>query len=244
MINEAMEDALWPHEDPLGKCIRFEKPDAPCATIVGITQTALLDEVKEAPSPHMYLSLENAGTVDASAREVVLRVTPAAMTNTLSMVGNLLRDEFSGATVEMNTMAAAMEPEYRPWRLGATLFALFGALAAVVAAVGIYSSVSYGVSQRTHEFGVRAALGANAPSILRQVVAEGVGTVAIGVAAGILLAVAAGRLVASLLYGVSATNPFAMAIAGALLLAVAAVASLVPAWRAARVDPVTALRAD
>jgi ABC-type antimicrobial peptide transport system permease subunit len=141
-------------------------------------------------------------------------------------------------------MAASMEPEYRPWRLGATLFTLFGFLALLVAGVGVYSSVSYGVSQRTHEFGVRAALGATTGNVLSQVLGEGLRTVAIGVGAGIALALAAGRLIASLLYGVKANDPAAMAIAAIVLLSIAAVASLVPAWRAAKADPVEALRAE
>jgi hypothetical protein len=156
----------------------------------------------------------------------------------------LLRAEFPGAILEANTMADTMEPHYRPWQLGATLFTLFGALAALVAAIGIYSSVSYAVNQRTHEFGVRAALGADPRSIVTQVLGEGTRTVAVGVALGIVLAIVAGRLIASLLYGVSAGNPFAMAGAGVAMIVIAGLACMAPAWRAARSDPVAALRAE
>src|SRR5262249_53690587 len=110
--------------------------------------------------------------------------------------------------------------------------------------VGVYSSVSYGVSQRTHEFGVRAALGATTRDVLSQVLGEGLRTVAIGAAAGIVLALAAGRLVASLLYGVKANDPAAMLGAATILLLIAAAASLKPAWRAAKADPIEALRAE
>src|SRR4030095_11919379 len=102
----------------------------------------------------------------------------------------------------------------------------------------------YGVSQRMHEFGVRVALGATWRRIVAEVVGDGVRVVAIGVVAGVMLALATGKLIATLLYGVSPSNPLALAVAGGVLLVVAAVASLAPAWRAGRSDPVSALRTD
>ena len=176
--------------------------------------------------------------------DIVLRVDPSRMTAVLNEMRTILRTEFPNVYSRSTTMATSMEPEYRPWRLGATLFTLFGLLALVVAGVGVYSSVSYGVSQRTHEFGVRAALGATTGNVLSQVLGEGLRTVAIGVAAGVALALAAGRLVASLLYGIKPNDPGAIAVAAIVLLSIAAVASLVPAWRAAKADPVEALRAE
>jgi ABC-type antimicrobial peptide transport system permease subunit len=166
------------------------------------------------------------------------------MTRALGEMRTMLRAEFPSVYSRSTTMAEAMEPDYRPWKLGATLFTLFGMLALVVAGVGVYSSVSYGVSQRTHEFGVRVALGATTGNVLSQVLAEGLQTVVIGVVAGIVLALAAGRLIASLLYGVKAGDPVAMLVASWTLVAVAAIASLIPAWRAAKANPVEALRAD
>ncbi len=104
--------------------------------------------------------------------------------------------------------------------------------------------MSYAVSQRTHEFGVRVALGATTRNVLTHVLGGGLRTVAVGVALGIVLALAGGRLVASLLYGISANDPIAMVVAASALMVIAAVASLAPAWRAAKADPVSALRAD
>jgi ABC-type antimicrobial peptide transport system permease subunit len=104
--------------------------------------------------------------------------------------------------------------------------------------------VSYDVSQRTHEFGVRVALGARLRDVLTQVVGEGTRTIAIGIVLGIALAIAAGRLIGALLYGLEPHDPFVLAGVSSALLIVAAVATLVPAWRAARADPVIALRAD
>ena len=244
LINKQLADSLWAGQDPLGKCLRFEKVDAPCFTIIGVTQTVLVTRLKEHPEPYIYASLGNPPEEGWGVSAVVLRMEPKRLTSNLARVRDMLRGEFPAAKVTTNTMAAAMEPEYRPWQLGATLFTLFGVLAALVAAIGVYSSVSYAVSQRMHEFGVRLALGATWRRIVGEVVADGVRVVGIGVAAGVLLALASGKLIAALLYGVSPTNPIALVVAASVLLVVAAVASLAPAWRAGRSDPVTALRTD
>ncbi len=244
LVNKTMADSLWPNQDPIGKCLRFKKADAPCYEIVGLTQTALVLGIKDKPEPLVYVPLLNSPVKGWGVGDVVLRMDPKRLTSTLGNVRDMLRAEFPGAKVTTATMAAAMEPEYRPWQLGATLFTLFGVLAALVASIGVYSSVSYAVSLRMHEFGVRVALGATWRRIVRDVVSDGVRTVALGVVAGVLLALASGRLIASLLYNVAPTNPVALVAAGGILLVVAVVASLAPAWRAGRSDPVTALRTD
>jgi predicted permease len=244
LVNQAVVDSIWPNEDPVGQCLRFKKADAVCYTVVGVTQNSLAIEFQEQSELKVYLPLGNMPFESFSRGDVVLRLSPTNLTTALAGVRDLLRSEFPGRLVSTITMAAAMEPEYRPWRLGATLFTLFGGLAALVAAIGVFSSVSYAVSQRAHEFGVRVALGASGGQIVSQVVGEGLRIVAIGVAAGIALALALGQLVASLLYEVSPRNPTAMIFAAGLLLAAAAAACFMPAWRAGRSDPVSALRTD
>jgi ABC-type antimicrobial peptide transport system permease subunit len=141
-------------------------------------------------------------------------------------------------------MMTDLEPEMRPWRLGATLFTAMGILALLVAAVGVYSVIAYSVSQRAHEMGVRIALGARLGDIARLVVGEGLRTIAIGIAAGIALALAAGKLIASLLYGISPRDPAVMIGAAVILALIGIAASVIPALRAARVEPATALRVD
>ncbi len=244
IVNEAMARALWPGQDPIGRCVHFTAPTAPCSTIIGVAQTAMLLEVTEEPEPRFYLQADNASFRPHNERAIVLRVRPRETSAAMTAVRAMLRAEFPGVRTDATTMTASMEPEYRPWKLGATLFTLFGILALVVAAIGVYSSVSYAVSQRTHEFGVRVALGATTGNVLAHVLGGGLRTVAVGVALGIVLALAGGRLVASLLYGISANDPVAMVVAASALMVIAAVASLAPAWRAAKADPVSALRAD
>jgi ABC-type antimicrobial peptide transport system permease subunit len=180
----------------------------------------------------------------ATAGTIIVRCDARVRSLVVGEIRRAMQREFSAGYPVIRQMSEAIEPQYRPWKLGATLFSLFGALALLVAAVGIYSTVSYSVNQRAHEFGVRIALGARVGDILRQVVGDGVRTVVIGVAVGILLALAAGRLIASLLYGVAPSDPVVMLVVATVLVAIAVIAALSPAWRAARVDPVVALRTE
>jgi putative ABC transport system permease protein len=148
------------------------------------------------------------------------------------------------ARVTVRPMEELLEPQLRPWRLGATLFTAMGILALVVAAVGVYSVIAYSVSLRAHEMGVRIALGAQIRDIGRLVIGEGFRTVALGIGAGVLLALAGGKLVASLLYGISPRDPAIMIGAAAVLGVIGIAASVIPAWRAARVDPLSTLRME
>jgi putative ABC transport system permease protein len=124
------------------------------------------------------------------------------------------------------------------------LFSVFGLLALLVAAVGVFSNLSHEVSQRRHELGVRAALGASLADIVGLVVGQGIRVVGLGALLGLLLALAGSRLVASLLYGVAPRDPSSLAVVVLILIVVAAVASSIPAWRASRADPLEALKAD
>jgi ABC-type antimicrobial peptide transport system permease subunit len=124
------------------------------------------------------------------------------------------------------------------------LFSVFGLLALVVAAVGIYSTVSYDVNQRTQEFGIRVALGARFGDVVGHVLGGGLRTVGVGVVVGVIGALLGGRLVASLLYGIAPSDPVVIAAVVVTLLFVATIAALGPAWRAARVDPMSALRLE
>lgn len=130
------------------------------------------------------------------------------------------------------------------WQLGATMFTLFGLLALIVAAVGLYSAIAYNVAQRRRELGVRIALGARTADVLRLVMGEGLRVSAVAVVLGTALALLAGRWVKPLLYEVSERDPVTLGVVTVTLLVVAAVASFIPARRAARVDPSVSFRAD
>jgi predicted permease len=244
IVNTAMANALWPGESPLGRCVRFDNPDGRCNTVIGVVETARWGRVIEEATPQFYLPLANMPFPGWAARAIALRAEPSSAPSIVRAARQVLTSEFPGADPVIEPMATVVEPNYRPWRLGATLFTMFGVLAGVVAALGVYSTVSYSVSQRTHEFGVRIALGAQFGDVMRHVLAEGLRTVVIGVAGGVILSLLAGRLVATLLYGITPRDPVALAVVAAILLGAATIAALVPGWRAARVDPMRALRLE
>jgi ABC-type antimicrobial peptide transport system permease subunit len=138
----------------------------------------------------------------------------------------------------------ALEPELRPWRLGARLFGAFGVIALLVTTIGIYSVMAFAVGQRTHEMGVRIALGARGDDIARLVLVQGLAPVIAGVVAGVVLAVAMSRVVAGMLFGVTPTDPFVVGSVAGLLLLTALIGVAEPGWRATRVNPIDALRAE
>jgi putative ABC transport system permease protein len=243
IVNTAMADALWPGESPLGRCVRFIDPNERCNSIVGVVETARWRAVIEDATPQFYLPLGNMPFPDR-AGTIALRAEAAMAPAVIREARRALTAAFPDGEPVIKRMSDALEPQYRPWRLGATLFSLFGLLAGVVAALGVYSTVAYNVSQRTHEFGVRVAVGAQVSDIVGHVLGDGLRTVAIGIVIGVGLSLAAGKVVAALLYGVSPRDPGALSVVAVALLAVAVVAALVPAWRASRVDPLTALRAE
>jgi predicted permease len=244
VINRAMADDLWPGENAVGRCIRFARRDAPCFTVAGIVETSRRDNVVETPKPQYWVPLGAEPFGGYPAQTLVIRADPAAQGLVMSEVRRELVRAIPGVRPRITRMSEDLEPQYRPWEVGATLFTLFGVLALVVAAVGIYSTISYGVSQRMHEFGVRVALGARMRDIAIQVVASGVRTVLLGVLAGAAMAIAGGRLIASLLYGVQPGDARVLISVSLGVVAIAVAAALIPAWRAARVDPLTALRAE
>jgi putative ABC transport system permease protein len=145
---------------------------------------------------------------------------------------------------EIKTFDDMLRPQLQPRRLGAAMFSVFGLLALVLAAVGLYGVVSYAVAQRTHEVGIRMALGARSEHVVRLVVRQGALLTLIGLVLGIAGALGATHLITHLLFGVSAADPVTFAGVCLILAAVAALASYLPARRATRVDPMIALRAE
>jgi putative ABC transport system permease protein len=246
VVNEEMARGLWPGRDAIGQCMRFGTRSGDCYTVIGVVEDSRMSTVIEDPSPKYYLP---AGRLPdsahmASATVVVVRVAPGRLGEAEAGIRTLIRSEFPGGVPVFKTLRERLDPQYRPWRLGALLFSAFGITALIVALVGVYSTVSYDVTQRVQELGVRAALGAGVSDVLKLVVGQAVYTVSIGVAVGIGLALAASRLIVSLLYGVSPGDPVTLASVVLALTATAGVAALIPALRATRVDPMIALRAE
>jgi ABC-type antimicrobial peptide transport system permease subunit len=144
----------------------------------------------------------------------------------------------------VRTVENKLEPELRPWRLGAILFSIFGVLALVVAAVGVYSVMAYSVSQRARDMGIRLALGASGRDILQLVLGEGLRPLLAGVVLGVALVLTLGGFISAMLYATKPSDPRVLASVCSVLLVTGVVGSLVPAWRATRVDPAATLRAE
>jgi predicted permease len=239
VLSQAAVRRIWPSEDPLGKCVKLEATGT-CFVVVGISGDVRLG-FDDRPVQQIYL----AGTQNYTPDSRLFIRTRGDAALQVEAVRRALQQVAPGfAYVSATALDAVVAPEMRSWRLGATMFTIFGLLALLVAAIGLYSVVAYDVSQRTRELGVRVALGASAGAVLRLVVGEGLRVVVVGLALGAAVAISLAAKVSPLLYKVSPKDPMTYGGVIGVLIVVAVVASLVPALRASRVDPNVALRAD
>ncbi|HWG32983.1 MAG TPA: ABC transporter permease [Gemmatimonadaceae bacterium] len=243
VISRAAADAYWRDQDPLESCVRLGGAKEPCRRIVGVIADSRW-RIIEPPQKIFYAPVSQAplcchGGITVRTRE---RATPA----TLSAINVIIRS--SGIDLSYPTFpqlaSDRFDQQLRPWRIGTAMFLLFGILALAAAGAGIYGLVGYDVAQRTHEFGVRITLGASVASILGLVLSSGLRVMAIGLVLGVGSAVAIGRVVASLLFETSPYDPRVLAGTVMVLTAAAVGASVVPAWRATRVNPIEALRVE
>ena len=241
VVSESMAKTLWPGRDALGQCMRVSSDTLPCSYVVGIAENIRVQRLRGDPEMQYYVSIDQAYRHQGG---LYVRTRGDASAVREALRKRLQRLMPGAAYVTVTPMREVLAPELRSWQLGATMFTAFGVLALVLAAVGLYSVIAYGVTQRTHELGVRVALGAQIADVLRLVVSEGVRLGAIGIALGGALALWGVRWLAPLLFDVPARDPWVFAIVGATLLLVAVLASLLPAWRASRVDPSVALRVE
>ena len=241
VVSQSMAAKLWPGKDPIGKCVRMNADTMPCNYVVGVAHDIKDGTLDDTPSMHYYLSdlqhYPNTGGV-------FVRVRGNAADQAEAVRRSMQREMPGDGYVTTNPFSKILEMSIRSWKLGAAMFAVFGAVALLLAAMGLYSVVAYSVAQRTHEMGVRIALGADARDLVRLVLREGLSVALLGIAIGAVLALAAAHWIAPLLFNESARDPAVFVLVALLLAAVAAAASLVPALRASRVDPAQALRAD
>jgi putative ABC transport system permease protein len=248
VVNQTMAARYWPGESALGKRLRIRVGDeTPWFTVVGVAGDIRHNAVAEEPRPEMYfphaqLSLALGGTVQAMTLVVRTAPEPLALAAPVREVIRTLDPNLPVAN--LRSMERVVDQAFAEQRFTMLLLALFALLALVLGAVGIYGVIAYAVSRRTHEIGIRMALGAGAGTIRRMVVRQGVVLVALGVALGLLAALGATRILASLLYGVTTTDPLTFVTVPLLLVVVALIASYLPARRATRVDPMIALRTD
>jgi putative ABC transport system permease protein len=242
VVSESMAKKLWPGRDGIGQCVRVSEDTSPCTQVVGIAQDIKRGSLTDDAGLQYYVPIEQEGAGAGGGLFVRTRGDAAPHIETLRRA---LQAVMPGASyVTVTSFGDIVGKQMRSWTLGATMFTAFGALALLVAAVGLYSVIAYNVAQRTQELGVRIALGAQSPDVVRLVVGEGMRVSVMGIVIGSIVALAAARYIGPLLFDVSPTDPAVFAgVAGALIV-VAIAASVVPALRASRVDPSVALRGD
>jgi macrolide transport system ATP-binding/permease protein len=238
IINEAMAKQFFPNEEPIGRHLHiFNRP--PAREIVGIAKTIKYNSVGEEPTSHMYLPIEQ-----NYSSQVTVQVRAAGEPE--AVLGTVRRElqqlEPTMPLLNVNTYRSILATSLWAPRMGASLLTIFGVLALLLAAVGLYGVMAYSVTQRTREIGIRMALGAQAMQVRRMVVQQGVLLAVGGMVLGVAGAFALSRLVTRLLFGISGADPFTFIVVPAVLLAVAGIATTFPAWKASRVDPIDALR--
>ena len=239
VVNEATARAGWPGRSPLGECVEVEDTDS-CVTVIGVVENARRFFLAEPPALLFYRPLPP-GAEDRW-RALFIRTAPGGRNMSTVVRQALQALEPNLPFIRVQTFGDALDPQIRPFRVGARVFTAFGILATVLAALGLYGAVSYSAVQRTHEIGVRMAVGARAPDIFHLVVRDAVGVVLAGVLIGTTVNLIAGRWISNLLFEVSPRDPVVLAGVSASLAAVAFLATLLPSLRATRVDPVVALR--
>jgi putative ABC transport system permease protein len=238
IVNEALARQLWPGEDPIGKQLRLGKP----ATVVGVVRNIKHSGLTKPPEPELYLPYLQFLGVATSA--LVLRTNGEPLDIVPTVRERIRELQPDQPIADIRTMDQLISDSIAEPRLYALLLGVFAGLALVLAAAGVYGVVSYSVSQRSHEIGIRMAIGAQRREILKQVLREGGSYILIGIAVGIVGALLGTGLLSSLLFEVKPTDPATYVLVSLILLVCAVGAILVPARRAMTVDPLAALRRE
>lgn len=242
LLSKVAADRFWPNESPIGKTLLPNRDGSDPITVIGVVDNVKIWSLGEAPRPYMYVPYRQGFQQAAFSVVATGNGAPADL-------AGLIRTE--ALAIDPNvflTTVGTMEDHlgyvlFLP-RMGAAMLTFVGLLALVLACIGLYGMVSYGVSRRTREMGLRLALGADRRSVIGMVLKSGFALIAVGGAAGIVLSLGLGRLIEGFLVGVGAFDPLALLAAPLLLTAVAGLATYMPARKASRVDPVQALRSE
>lgn len=240
VISETMAKRYWGDDDPIGKRITLNGGDDPTwMKILGIVSDVRQETLNQAPYPQMYAPIAQ----QPRRTLTILARSSSDTTSTISAIRNQVKELDANVPVfNVQTMDQILADSIAPPRFNAVLIVLFACLALILAAVGIYGVISYGVTQRRHEIGIRMALGAKPSEVLRMIIGQGLKLVLIGIGLGLVAVFLLTRLMSSLLFEVSATDPLTFIVVSLLLTGVALIACWVPARRAAQTDPMVALR--
>jgi predicted permease len=244
IVSDKTAERLWPGQDPLGKRITLTMMTKEPAEVVGVVReikTGSLDANESDSETTLYAP---APQFSYGGSDLAVRTTGEPRNLTRAVVGAVQAIDPEQPVLDINTLEGIVEESLGQRPLAMMLLAAFAALALLLASVGIYSVLAYTVRQRVREIGIRMALGAPAGGVLRLVVFEGLKPTLIGVVLGLVLAAVFVRVMATLLFGVSQHDLQTFGSVAVIMLMVGTVATLVPAYRATRVDPIVTLRAD
>jgi len=240
IINEAAARQYWPNEDAMGKRVMLEDGSARVwRQVVGVVADVRQDGLVNVGRPEVYAPLAQI-PVPFMVLAVRTRVAPAALTSAVRHAVMVVdKDQ---PLFQVQTMEQVVEESVAGRRFQMSMLVVFAAFALALAAMGVYGLMSYSASQRTHEIGIRMALGAKRAEVLRLVLRQGMLLAMVGVVLGAAGALLLTRFLSSLVYGVGVNDPVTFVSVAVLLSGVAAFASLIPAWRVAKTDPMVALR--
>jgi predicted permease len=241
VVNEAMARGLWGDEDPLGKCLQIGSDNAECTYVVGVVANRRHHNLLRQEWVY-FIPLTQANDL----WPVALFVRGTGDQNQLAAMvrRELMADDEAVRYAVVAPLQDIIDPKLRYFRLGATMFTVFGLLALLVAGLGLFSVLAFNIAQRTHEIGVRTALGASSGGIVKLVMRQALSLTAIGLAIGLAIAFVAAGTLQPVLYETSPRDPLVLIGVGLTLLLVSVVAAALPASRAARIDPIAALRSE
>jgi putative ABC transport system permease protein len=249
IVNETAARTYWGGRDPLQGRLAVDRPDLGTAEqwiqVIGVVEDAKVHDLDEEPIPYVYLPFaQERGGGSINAVHLFVRTDGDADALLGPISEQLSAIDRDAPVYDVSTFAWRVRRLVMPQRMGVTLLGVFSALALTLAAIGIYGVASYVTALRTRELGIRIALGADRARIQALVLRQGSVPVAAGIAGGLIIAAAGSRVAAAFLRGVPARDPVTYAAVAALLAAVALIATWIPARRAARLDPIRALRQD
>ena len=241
IVNQTMAKKLWPNEDAVGKHFSIKGANGPFIEVVGVAQDGKYQNLTEDPQPFFYVPTEQSYQ---PLRTIHVRTSVPPKTLALQIEALIHEVVPNVPITEVKTMNEALQGAngFFLFRFGAQLTSTMGLLGLILAVVGIYSVVSYAAAQRTQEIGIRVAMGASPQDILKMVLRQGLTVVGVGLAVGLLLALAGTRVMGGLIVGIKPTDPLTFGVVLGLLTAIALLACWVPARRATRIDPLVALR--
>jgi putative ABC transport system permease protein len=243
IINEAMAKHYWPGASAVGRQLRLN-PKSEWSTIVGVVRDVTVPSTGRRKGGSMDYQIYFPFAEDFESATLIIRPSGAIPDLARRLSREAAAVDAGIRVRDVSSVESLLSNELAGPRFNMSLLIAFAGLALVLATVGLYGVIAYSVTQRTREMGIRIALGAGQPAVLRLVMSQGARLTAVGLVAGLLAAAALTRVMVSMLYGVSALDPMTFVLVGLVLGLVAALASYFPARRATRVDPVVALRAD